>query len=151
MSETQAAVAPKRKRQAVRAPAILGHRFGEKEFQILLNCLSEGMTITAAAKRTGFSRTALYEWMGRNPNKLVELKKHLEPVLLMDIHEIGKENRQAIPLCWMLERSFPERYALTSTTRIEVSGQVDHHVHMITESELARMAQLTRDIEAEVL
>jgi hypothetical protein len=35
--------------------------------------------------------------------------------------------------------------------KIEHSGAIEHHVHMVPESELARMAQLTREIEAEVL
>jgi len=35
--------------------------------------------------------------------------------------------------------------------QIEHSGSVEHHVHMVTESELARMASLTREIESEVI
>lgn len=140
-----------RVRQLVRAPAILGHRFGEREFKKVLDCLSEGLNITESAKQSGFSRTALYEWMGRNPNKLNELKRHLEPVLFMDIHEISKETRNDAGLRWMLERMMPDKYALTNVTRIEHSGSVEHSVKMIPESELLRLSSLTREIECEVV
>jgi hypothetical protein len=151
MPETQATVAPKRKRQSVRAPILVGHRFGQKDFEVLIGSLSEGMTITDAAKTTGYSRTAIYEWFGRNPNKLNELKARMKPVYLNRVQELGEVNQDWRAYAWMLERMFPNEFSLVQIQRVEMNGSIEHRVNMITESELARMAQLTRDIEAEVI
>jgi hypothetical protein len=140
-----------RKRQAVRAPVLVGHRFGNQQFEILISALSEGLTITEAAKRTGFSRNVVYEWFGRNPTKHDELKRRMKPVYLERVRELGEAKEDWRAYAWMLERMFPNEFALVSTSRIEHSGSIDHQVHMIPESELQRMAQLTHEIEAEVL
>jgi hypothetical protein len=150
-SEMPDVSAPPRKRQAVRAPSLVGHRFGNQHFEILISALSEGLTITEAAKRTGFSRNVVYEWFGRNPTKHDELKRRMKPVYLERIRELGEAKEDWRAYAWMLERMFPNEFSLVQIQRFELNGSVDHHVHMIPESELARMAQLTREIEAEVL
>lgn len=151
MSETQAAVAPKRKRQAIRAPILIGHRFGNQHFEILISALSEGLTITEAAKRTGFCRDVVYTWFGKNPDKHDELKRRMKPVYLERVRELGEAKEDWRAYAWMLERMFPNEFSLVQIQRVEMNGSIDHRVNMITESELARMAQLTRDIESEVL
>ncbi len=140
-----------RKRQAVRSRSLVGHRFSNQHFELLLSALSDGLTITAAAERTGFSRNVVYEWFGRNPNKHDELKRRMKPVYLERVRELGEAKEDWRAYAWMLERMFPNEFALLQVHRVEHSGSVDHQVHMVPESELQRMAALTREIEAEIL
>jgi hypothetical protein len=141
---------PVRKRQAVRAPSIRGHRFGEKDFEVLIAALSNGATITEAAKATGFSRNAVYEWMGRNPTKLDELKRRMKPVYLARVQELGEVKEDWRAYAWMLERMFPNEFALTEVHRVEHSGAVEHQVKMLPESELLRMVQRAAAVDASI-
>lgn len=136
--------------QPVKKTARLGHRFGEKDFEVLIASLSEGMTITEAAKTTGFARSAVYEWMGRNGNKLDELKRRMKPVYLARVQELGEVKEDWRAYAWMLERMFPNEFALTEVHRVEHSGAVEHQVKMLPESELLRMVQRAAAIDASI-
>jgi hypothetical protein len=136
---------PARKR-----PAIRGHRFGEKDFEVLIGSLSEGMTITEAAKTTGFARSAVYAWFDRNQGKLDELKRRMKPVYLARVQELGEVKEDWRAYAWMLERMFPNEFALTEVHRVEHSGAVEHQVKMLPESELLRMVQRAAAVDASI-
>jgi hypothetical protein len=131
-------------------PALRGHRFGEKDFEVLLAALSEGRTITDAAKATGFSRNVVYEWFGRNPHKHDELKRRMKPVYLARVQELGELNQDWRAYAWMLERMFPNEFALTEVRRVEHSGMVEHQVKMLTETELLRMVNRANSVVSQI-
>jgi hypothetical protein len=135
---------------ASKRPAIRGHRFGEKDFEVLIGSLSEGRTITEAAKATGFNRATVYEWFGRNPNKHDELKRRMKPVYLARVQELGEVKEDWRAYAWMLERMFPNEFALTEVHRVEHSGAVEHQVHMIPQSELLEMARIAAAVDADI-
>jgi Transposase len=135
---------------ASKRPAIRGHRFGEKDFEVLIGSLSEGRTITEAAKATGFNRATVYEWFGRNPNKHDELKRRMKPVYLARVQELGEVKEDWRAYAWMLERMFPNEFALTEVHRVEHSGAVEHQVKMLPESELLRMVERAAAVDASI-
>jgi hypothetical protein len=124
-------------------------RFGEKAFKKLVEGIHDGLTITAASKRTGFSRATVYSYLGKRPDKLDELKKEFEAVWLSKVQEVGHRDWKAF--AWLLERNYPSRYALFTVQRQEVTGSMahDHRVGIVTESELVEMARIAAEIAAQ--
>ena len=103
--------------------ALRGHRFGEKDFEVLgLLRFLEGRTITDAAQATGFSVHVVYDWFGRNPHKHDELKRRMKLVYLARVQELGELNTDWRAYAWMLERMFPNEFALREVHRMEHSG-----------------------------
>jgi hypothetical protein len=134
----------------VKKTARLGHRFSDKDFEVLIAGLSEGLTITEAAKRTGFCRDVVYSWFGKNPDKHDELKRRMKPVYLARVQELGEVKEDWRAYAWMLERMFPNEFALTEVHRVEHSGAVEHQVKMLPESELLRMVQRAAAVDASI-
>ena len=132
-------------------PRVLKHitRFNETNFKMLIKAYSLTHHMGKAMKATGFSQETCYNYL-RQPGKLEEFKKAIEAPMFARIDELGEECRDWRAKAWCLERTMPERYALTSVSRIEHSGSVEHQVKMVPESDLQRIAAITREIECEV-
>lgn len=125
-------------------------RFGDKEFDALVVGLQHGLSIGEACKAIGFNPSTAYDWFHKHPDKHNELKARMKPAYLQRIVELGEAKQDWRPYAWMCERMFPEEFALVSTTRMEHSGTIENQVRMVNESELARIANVTREIECEV-
>lgn len=128
----------------------VSHRFGERDFQRLISAYGETNHMRNAIKAVGFSSATVYTWLAKNPDKLSEFKRSIEAPLFARIGELGQEQHDWRAFAWSLERSFPERYALTTVSRVEHTGTIEHNVKMVSESDLRRMADLTRSIEVEI-
>jgi hypothetical protein len=126
----------------------IARRFDEKAFRTLCDGINRGLTITAAAKTTGFSRITVYSYLGRHPDKLNELKKQQEANWLSQVEELGHKQRDWRAFGWLLERNFPQRYALFTVQRAELAGAmaVEHKVGMVTEAELIKMAAIAAEV-----
>jgi hypothetical protein len=125
-------------------------RFGEKHFQMLVQAYSATHHMGKAMKMTGFSAQTCYSYLARFPEKLEEFKRLVEAPMFARIGELGQEQHDWRAFAWCLERTQPEKYALTSVSSIEHSGSVEHQVKMVPESDLHRIAAITREIECEV-
>jgi hypothetical protein len=136
--------------QPVKKTARLGHRFGDKDFEVLIAGLQSGLTIGQAMASTGFSKNVAYEWMARNPGKHDELKRRLKPAYLARVQELGEVKEDWRAYAWMLERMFPNEFALTEVHRVEHSGAVEHQVKMLPESELLRMVERAAAVDASI-
>ena len=68
-------------------------RFGEDQFGILLEGINKGLTITQAAKATGFSRGTVYDYLARNPDKQDLLKKQCKVSWLSKLEGLAKRER----------------------------------------------------------
>jgi hypothetical protein len=130
-------------------PVQPARRFGDKHFKMLVDAYSVTHHMGKAMAATGFCQETCYNYL-RQPGKLEEFKRLVEAPMFARIGELGQEERDWRAFAWCLERTQPEKYALTSVTRIEHSGSIEHQVRMIPESELTRIANVTREIECEV-
>lgn len=114
-------------------------RFGEDQFKILLEGINKGMTITRAAKATGFHRQTVYDYLARNPDKIDRIKRECEANWLSKLESLAATDWRGF--AWLLERNFPKRYALFTVQRNEISGsmRLESKVEMVTEAELIQM------------
>lgn len=148
MSETrQSKATPKRKRSAVR----IAHRFGEEDFQKLLEAINKGLTIQMAAKATGFARSVVYYYLARNPDKQDALKRQCEVSWLSRLDALARSSGDWRAYAWLLERNFPHSYALFTVQRHQINRnmKVDERVQMVPEAELLEMHEAAAEVAAQ--
>jgi hypothetical protein len=126
-------------------------RFGEDQFGILLEGINKGLTITKAAKATGFSRATVYDYLARNPDKQDALKKQCEVSWLSRLDALATSSGDWRAYAWLLERNFPHQFALFTVQRHQVSGsmKLEEKVRMVPESELIEMHQAAAEVAAQ--
>jgi hypothetical protein len=138
---------PKHKRSPVR----IAHRFGDQDFQKLLEGINKGLTIQMAAKATGFARSVVYDYLARNPNKQGALKRQCEVSWLSRLDALARSNGDWRAYAWLLERNFPHSYALFTVQRHQISGskKLDEKVQMVSEAELLEMHKVAAEVAAQ--
>jgi hypothetical protein len=126
-------------------------RFGEDQFGILLEGINKGLTITKAAKATGFSRATVYDYLARNPDKQDVLKKQCKVSWLSRLEGLANASGDWRAYAWLLERNFPHEFALFTVQRHKISGalKVDEKVQMVSEAELIEMHQAAAEVAAQ--
>jgi hypothetical protein len=137
----------KHKRSAVR----IAHRFGEEDFQKLLEAINKGLTIQMAAKATGFARSVVYEYLARNPDKQDALKRQCEVSWLSRLDALARSSGDWRAYAWLLERNFPHSYALFTVQRHQISGSMTLYekVQLVSEAELIEMHQAAAEVAAQ--
>src|SRR5258708_14473547 len=123
-------------------------RFGEDQFGILLEGINKGLTITQAAKATGFSRATVYDYLARNPGKQDVLKKQCKVSWLSRLEGLANASGDWRAYDWFLERNFPPEFALFTVQRHQVSGGTkgDEKVQMVSQAELIEMHQAAAEV-----
>ena len=126
-------------------------RFGEDQFGILLEGINKGLTITQAAKATGFSRATVYDYLARNPNKQGALKRQCEVSWLSRLDALARSSGDWRAYAWLLERNFPHSYALFTVQRQQISGsmKLDEKVQWVSEAELLEMHKAAAEVAAQ--
>jgi hypothetical protein len=125
-------------------------RFGEDQFGILLEGINKGLTITQAAKATGFSRATVYDYLARNPDKQDALKRQCKVSWLSKLEEVAKASGDWRAYAWLLERNFPHEFALFTVQRHQIgSTKLEERVQMVSEAELIEMHQAAAEAALE--
>jgi hypothetical protein len=124
------------------------NRFGEDQFGILLEGINKGLTITQAAKATGFSRATVYDYLARNPEKQDVLKRQCKVSWLSKLEELAEASGDWRAYAWLLERNFPHEFALFTVQRHQINGstKLEAKVHMVSEAELIEMHQVAAEV-----
>jgi len=138
-------------RKSKRSPVRIAHRFGEEDFQKLLEAINKGLTIQMAAKAIGFARSVVYDYLARNPTKQGALKRQCEVSWLSRLDALARSSGDWRAYAWLLERNFPHSYALFTVQRqqISVSMKLDEKVQMVSEAELIEMHQAAAEVAAQ--
>jgi hypothetical protein len=134
-----------------RSPVRIAHRFGEEDFQKLVEAINKGLTIQMAARATGFARSVVYDYLARNPNKQDALKRQCEVSWLSRLDSLARSSGDWRAYAWLLERNFPHSYALFTVQRHQISGsmKLNEKVQMVPESELIEMHQAAAEVAAQ--
>jgi len=138
-------------RKRKRSPVRIAHRFGNQEFQKLLGGINKGLTIEMAAKATGFARSVVYDYLARNPDKQDVLKRQCKVSWLSKLEELANASGDWRAMAWLLERNFPQEFALFTVQRHKISGalKADEKVQMVSEAELIEMHQAAAEVAAQ--
>ncbi len=138
-------------RKRKRSPVRIAHRFGDQEFQKLLGGINKGLTIQMAAKATGFARSVVYDYMARNPDKQDVLKRQCKVSWLSKLEELANSSGDWRAMAWLLERNFPQEFALFTVQRRQISGsmKIDEKVQMVSEAELLEMHKAAAEVAAQ--
>ena len=123
-------------------------RFGEDQFGILLEGINKGLTITQAAKATGFSRATVYDYLARNPEKQDILKTQCKVSWLSRLEDLAKASGDWRAYAWLLERNFPHEFALFTVQRHQIGGRtkLKEKVEMVSEAELIEMHRAAAEV-----
>jgi hypothetical protein len=94
-----------------------------------------------AAKPTGFARSVVSDYLARNPDKQDVLKRQCKVSWLSKLEELANASGDWRAMAWLLERNFPQEFALFTVQRRQISGsmKVDEKVQMVSEAELIEM------------
>jgi hypothetical protein len=134
-----------------RSPVRIAPRFGDQDFQELLGGINKGLTIQRAAKATGFARSVVYDYLARNPDKQDVLKRQCKVSWLSKLEGLANASGDWRAYAWLLERNFPQEFALFTVQRRQISGsmKVDEKVQMVSEAELIEMHQAAAEVAAQ--
>ena len=134
--------------QKITLSELTSEHFSEATFEVFLANYSGHVTTDAACKAAGTTRWSLYRWLRKNPERVDELKRAIEVPILTQIRDAIAHDWRAGG--WILERTFPERYALQNVIR-HTGGVNVTLVDKVSEEEAIRFASDIRDMEASIV
>jgi hypothetical protein len=124
----------------------------------IAEAIADGLPDEYACALVGINRETLYQWRNdpefnefSNAIKAVQGKRLIKRLARVEAGDVGWQGT-----AWILERCYAREFCrpevqFNQQINVQQVGAVDHQVHMIPQSELLELAELTREIEAEIL
>lgn len=121
--------------------------------KVLSEALAMGMPDQEACDLVMIKRETLDQWRSEDDQFSDMLKSARAAKMRSRIERIDAGPQTWTSTAWMLERTSPAHFAKPETQvtmNITHSGEINHQVHMIPESQLLKLTNIVHDIEAEV-